>query len=119
MKIHRTESLRVYNHAIRQANISTATYVRNRTLTNASDGRTPYDMVYGAKPDLADLRAFGAPCAIVEPGARLGKLDDRSTKCFDAKHALGHCGGDQGGGGGAGGQDEPSLVLTDGHDASS
>jgi len=42
------------------------------------DGRTPYDMVYGVKPDLADLRAFGAPCAIVEPGVKLKKVDDRA-----------------------------------------
>ena len=45
---------------------NTATYVRNRTLTSVLDGRTPYDMVYGIKPDLADLCAFSAPCAIVE-----------------------------------------------------
>lgn len=40
-------------------------------------------MVYSIKPDLADLRTFGAPCAnIVEPGAKLKKLDDRATMCF-------------------------------------
>jgi hypothetical protein len=61
---------------------NTATYVRNRTLTSALDGRTPYDMAYGVKPDLADLRAFGAPCAIVEPGAKLKKLDDRVAICL-------------------------------------
>ena len=49
------------------------------------------------------MRAFGAPCAVVEPGARLRMLDDRSTMCFDAKDVLDYCGGDQGGGGGAGG----------------
>ncbi len=39
-------------------------------------------MAYEVKPDIADLRAFGAPCAIVEPGARLQKLDDRATMCI-------------------------------------
>ena len=29
-----------------------ATYVHNRTLTSALDSRTPYEMVYGIKPDL-------------------------------------------------------------------
>ena len=33
------------------------------------------------KPDLADLRAFGASCAIAEPSARLKKLDDRARFC--------------------------------------
>ena len=46
------------------------------------DGRTPYDMVYGIEPDLADLHAFGTPCAIVEPGAKSRKLNDRSTMCL-------------------------------------
>ena len=46
---------------------SVATYVRNRSPTSALKGSTPYKMVYDVKPDLANLRAFGAPCAIVEP----------------------------------------------------
>ena len=49
--------------------------MRNRTLTSALDGRTPYDVVYGVKPDLADLCAFSVPCAIVERGAKLKKLE--------------------------------------------
>ena len=39
-------------------------------------------ILYGAKPDVSHLRAFGAPCAIVEPKERLRKLDDRATMCF-------------------------------------
>ena len=38
-------------------------------------------MVYGAKPDLAHLCAFGAPCAIIAK-ERLNKLDDHATMCF-------------------------------------
>ena len=34
------------------------------------------------KPDVSHLRAFGAPCAIVEPKERLRKLDDRASMCF-------------------------------------
>jgi len=45
---------------------NTVTYVRNSMLTRVLDGRTPYDMVYGVKPNLADLCAFSTPCAIVE-----------------------------------------------------
>ena len=60
---------------------NTAAYVRNRTLTSALDGCAPYEMVYGVKLNLADLRAFGSPCAIVEPGAKLRNLDDRAIMC--------------------------------------
>ena len=59
----------------------TATYVRNRTPTKALDGRTPYEMLYKVTPDLAELRAFGAPCAIVSPSEKLRKLDDRASMC--------------------------------------
>jgi transposase InsO family protein len=59
-----------------------ATYVHNRTPTRALGGRTPYEVIYGTKPDVSHLRAFGAPCAIVEPQQRLKKLDDRATMCF-------------------------------------
>ena len=68
---------------------NTATYVRNRTLTSALDGRTPYEMVYGVKPDLADLRAFGALCAIVKPGVNLQKLDDCAIMCISIGYKYG------------------------------
>lgn len=54
----------------------------NRTLTSALDSRTPSKMVYGVKPDLADSRVFGDPCAIVEPGKKLKELDDRAKMCL-------------------------------------
>ena len=59
-----------------------ATYVHNRTLMKALGSRMPFEVLYGAKPDVSHLRAFGAPCAIVEPKERLRKLDDRATMCF-------------------------------------
>ena len=39
---------------------STATYLRNRTMTRVLDGLTP------------------APCAVAEPNAKLKQLDDRA-----------------------------------------
>ena len=44
-----------------------------RTPTKALDGRTRYEMLYNVKPDIADLRAFGAPHAIVGPREKLEK----------------------------------------------
>ena len=52
---------------------SIATYIGNRTATKALDARTHYDMLYDVKLDLANLRAFGAPCAIVGPSEKLKK----------------------------------------------
>ena len=61
---------------------STATYVHNRTPTRALGGKTPYEMLYGVKPNVAHLRAFGAPSAVVKPSELLKKLDDRVQMCF-------------------------------------
>ena len=52
---------------------NTATYAHNRTPTRALDGRTPFEVRYGAKPDLAHLRGFGAPCIVVQPLEKLRK----------------------------------------------
>ena len=61
---------------------SAATYVHNRMPTRALGGRTPYEVLYGAKLDVSHLRAFGALCAIVEPKELLKKLHDRLLMCF-------------------------------------
>jgi hypothetical protein len=42
----------------------------------------PDEVVYGVKPDVSHLHAFGAPCVIVKSKRRLKKLDDRMTMCF-------------------------------------
>jgi len=51
-------------------------------MPTALGGRTPYGELYGAKPDVSHLRAFGGPCTIVEPKERLKKLDYRATMSF-------------------------------------
>ena len=61
---------------------NTATYVHNRTPMRALGGRMPYEVLYGVKPDVSHLHAFGAPCAIVELNEKLRKLDDRVSMCF-------------------------------------
>jgi len=38
------------------------------------DGRTQFEVRYGAKPGLAHLRAFGVPCAVVPPLEKLRSL---------------------------------------------
>ena len=43
----------------------TATYIGNRTLAKALDGRTYHERLYDVRLDPATLRAFGALCAIL------------------------------------------------------
>jgi len=56
--------------------------VHNRVPTKALGGCMPFEVLYGAKSDASHLRAFGTPCAIVEPTERSRKLDDRAKMCF-------------------------------------
>lgn len=57
--------------------ISTANYIRNRTPCSSLDGRTPYEVWTGRKPDVSHFREFGcnAFCLNTEPG--IGKFDPR------------------------------------------
>jgi len=48
-----------------------AVYVKNRTATHALDGKTPYEMLHGEKPNLADLPVWGT---------RVWVHDDTRTK---------------------------------------
>ena len=41
--------------------------------TKSLGGRTLFEALYGVKPDVSHLRAFGAPCTSVEPTERLRK----------------------------------------------
>ena len=61
---------------------NTATYVHNWMSMRALGGLTPYEVLYETKPNISDLWAFGAPCAIVQPVIKLKKLDDRANMCF-------------------------------------
>ena len=56
--------------------------MHNRTPTRALGGLTPYKVLYETKPNISDLQAFGAPCAIIQPVIKLKKLDDRANMCF-------------------------------------
>ena len=61
--------------SLRAEAFNTVTYVHNRTPTKGMGGRTPFEVLCEAKPDVSTLYA------IVEPTERLRKLDDRATMC--------------------------------------
>ena len=78
-----TNSMRLMLHdsGLSEA-FNTTTYIHNRTLMKVLGGRTPYEMLYGIRPDMSHLRAFGAPCKVVKPSKLLRKLNSRSRMCY-------------------------------------
>ncbi len=63
--------------------IKTAAYIRNRCLTSATDEKkTPYELCYGKKPDLSELRIFGCQVYAHEPKEKYYKLGDRAKPGF-------------------------------------
>ena len=67
-------------------------WVKNRSATRALDGKTPYEMLYGKKPNLGNLSCWGAKCWILDQSG--SKLDDRACKghwvSFDVESTA-HC----------------------------
>ena len=60
--------------------VSTAVYLLNRAPTKAVIGKTPYEAIYGRKPNVSHLRTFGCVAHVKTVEPHLSKLADRSTK---------------------------------------
>jgi hypothetical protein len=59
-----------------------AAYTRNRLVTRAVNGKTPYEAWFGIKPDISTLRPFGCVAYAHIPGALRTKLDAKARKCM-------------------------------------
>jgi hypothetical protein len=59
--------------------VSTAVYLLNRSPTKSVDGKTPFEVWYGYKPDVSYLRVFGCIAHVKVTKPHLSKLVDRST----------------------------------------
>ena len=60
----------------------TAIYVINRSPTSALD-RTPYEALYGVKPNLSRMHPFGWVCYAHDPKSKKkGKMAPRGFKCY-------------------------------------
>jgi hypothetical protein len=59
--------------------VVTVNYVRNRTTRSGTD-KTPWELFYGAKPNVSHLRIFGAPAFILVPSDLRTKLDMTSVR---------------------------------------
>lgn len=44
--------------------VETAVFLRNRLITAAVKGKTPYEVAQGKKPDLSHVRVFGSDCVV-------------------------------------------------------
>ena len=49
-----------------------AAYTHNRTPTKALDKKTPYEMWFGNKPNLSNMRTFGCSAYATIPKNQLG-----------------------------------------------
>ncbi len=61
--------------------IHTAAYVHNCSPTNSLKEVTPFQGMYGLKPDISNLRVFGCIAFKHIPNATQRKLDKKSSKC--------------------------------------
>mgnify|MGYP001405694973 FL=1 len=60
--------------------ISHAVYLRNRVLTSALPGKTPYEAYHSRKPSVAHLREFGCDVWVLNEAVGKSKLDARGLK---------------------------------------
>ena len=61
---------------------STAVYIHNRSPTTALKDKTPYECLFGRKPDISNLRVFGCKCYVHVPDCRRQKLDRKSYEAI-------------------------------------
>lgn len=60
---------------------ATAAFILNRTPKKSLNGRTPYKVWEGKKPDLSFLRVFGSKALAYVPKKDRLKLDPKATEC--------------------------------------
>lgn len=61
--------------------VATAVYLRNRCPTSALE-ITPYESMFGTKPNVAHLKEFGTTCFAHIPKDERKKLDPKAKKCI-------------------------------------
>lgn len=62
--------------------ILTATHLINYTPSQVLHGKTPYELLFGKKPDLDQLRVFGCLCFAHRKARDKDKFGDRSRRCI-------------------------------------
>jgi hypothetical protein len=62
--------------------ILTAAYLINRTPSVLLGGKTPYELLFGAKPTYTQIRVFGCLCYALNENRGGDKFSSRSRKCI-------------------------------------
>ncbi|KAK1441343.1 hypothetical protein QVD17_07191 [Tagetes erecta] len=62
--------------------IATACFVQNRTLLVHDKKKTSYELLFGRKPNISYLKAFGCPVSILNLNDHLGKFESKSDDGF-------------------------------------
>lgn len=67
--------------------VATAAYVVNRSPTKSLEGKTPYELWKGKKPNLSHLKIFGSEAMVHVPKEKRHKWDKKSVKMI----FMGYC----------------------------
>lgn len=62
--------------------VSTAAYVANRLPNSANPAKSPYEVCFGARPSLSELRVFGSAGYAHIDKSKRQKLDPKSYRCM-------------------------------------
>jgi transposase InsO family protein len=62
--------------------INTTCFYINRLYCHPLLEKTPYELLYDRKPNIAYFRVFGCKCYILKKGTRLGKFESRCDEGF-------------------------------------
>ncbi|XP_074305528.1 uncharacterized protein LOC141640744 [Silene latifolia] len=62
--------------------VLTAVYLINRTPTRLLNGLTPYEILYGEKPCLDNIRVFGSICYVHNKDKPKDKFNERGKRCI-------------------------------------
>jgi hypothetical protein len=60
--------------------MAAVTYLSNRTISPTSTDKTPYELIYGERPDVSNLRAYGCVAYSYNFDVNRRKLDDKAIK---------------------------------------
>ena len=60
--------------------VHTAVHVMNRCILHSHESKTPYELIFGKKPNVDYFRIFGSKSWILRKGTNLGKFEDRSDE---------------------------------------
>lgn len=60
--------------------VSTAVYLKNRSIVSGLNDKTPFEMWQGTKPNLSNIRIFGSPVMVHVPKEKRNKWDKKAQQ---------------------------------------